>query len=391
MALKKEEIFKKKPSKEETTYHSAVDLMNAVECVERFERKVDALRDAAARFEQLGDYQDAKQRKNDCLELADAEEEKGCRDTFELAVRKKEAASTKSHYIDAIEEFRRLRAYEPYRDKAKKEIQECKRRIQRLETIAAYKRRCIVCVVLVLIAAGLTQTPVYPVAKGIVHRFRGEYQAALNCYTEAGNIPGVGKLQRACYYKLAQKADEAGKDRKAMKLYRLAWYYSDAPEHTARLEKKLLRQAGIGDTVSFGGRNWTVLECQEDQILLFAKSAPQFHLFDKNGGAVWEKSTLKAWMDQSFLGGNFMKLEKEMVVSADQENENSAEKAFLLSSEEYYRYQDLIPDIHNRWWLRDNVIERNHAKCVMGDRILNIPADTEKIGVRPAMWVSITD
>lgn len=391
MALKKEEIFKKKPSKEETTYHSAVDLMNAVECVERFERKVDALRDAAARFDQLGDYQDARQRRDDCLEMADEEEEKGCHDTYELAMHKKEAASTKSHYIDAIEEFRRLRAYEPYREKAKKEIQACKGQIRRLETIAAYKRRGIAFLVLVLVAAGLMQTPVYPVAKGIVHRFRGEYQAALNCYVEAENIPGVGKLQRACYYKLAEQADEAGKVKKAMKLYRLAWYYSDAPEHTARLEKELLRQANIGDTVSFGGRNWTVLEHQEDQLLLFAKSAPQFHPFDKNGGATWEKSTLKAWMDQSFLGGSFMTLEKEMVEYQQQDEDAGTEKAFLLSYEEYQQYQNLIPEIQNRWWLRDNVIERNHAKCVMGDQILTIPADTKKIGVRPAMWVSVAD
>ncbi len=33
MALKKEEIFQKKPSKEESTYHAAVSLMDAVDCV----------------------------------------------------------------------------------------------------------------------------------------------------------------------------------------------------------------------------------------------------------------------------------------------------------------------------------------------------------------------
>ena len=107
MALKKEEIFRKKPSKEESTYHAAVSLMDAVDCVERFERKVDALRDAAALFESLGDYQDAKQRREDCLERADEVETEGCRKTFALGMKKKKKASTKSDYIDAIEEFRR--------------------------------------------------------------------------------------------------------------------------------------------------------------------------------------------------------------------------------------------------------------------------------------------
>lgn len=389
MALKKEEIFKEKPSKEETTYKSAVELMNAVDCLERFEREVSALRDAASRFEQLGDYKDAKQYRDDCIKRADEAEEKGCQKTYELALRKKEAAVSKSDYVDAMEELRRLRNYEPYQDKVKQDIQVCKERIRHLETIAAYKRRGLVFLSLLIIAACLSQTPLYPIAKGIVHRYRGEYQAALNCYAEGANIPGVGKLQRDCYYRLAKQAQDDGKDKKAMKLYRLAWSRLDAAEHTAQLEKKLLGQAGTGDTVSFGGRNWIVLVKQADKVLLFAKSAPQFKVFDEGGDASWEDSTLKAWMKQSFLGGKFLPTEKEMVLSVNQKDET--EKAFLLSEIEYRQYRDLIPETANRWWLRDKVIQPNRAKCVMGEEILTIPVDTKKIAVRPAMWVTTAD
>lgn len=38
MALSKEDIFKTGPSPEEEKYNTAVELMDAIDCVERFER-----------------------------------------------------------------------------------------------------------------------------------------------------------------------------------------------------------------------------------------------------------------------------------------------------------------------------------------------------------------
>lgn len=389
MALKKEEIFKQKPSKEETTYTAAVELMNAVDCLERFEREVSALRDAASRFEKLGDYKNAKQYREDCIRLAEEAEKTGSRKVYELALRKRKSAVSKSDYVDVMEELRRVQKYEPYQDQVKKELQFCKERIRRLETIAAYKRRGIVVLSLLIIAACLSQTPVYPIAKGVVHRYRGEYQAALNCYAEGANIPGVGKLQRDCYYRLAGQALADGQDAKAMKLYRLAWNRLDAPKHTAQLEQQLLGQAKCGDTVFFGGRNWTVLEKQTGRVLLLARHAPQFHPYDQGGTARWEDSTLKTWMEQSFLGGSFLETEKEIVLDADTDDDTG--KAYLLSEREYQEYREQIPEISNRWWLRDNVLQEGYAKCVWGEEILTIPSDTKKIAVRPAMWVKAED
>ena len=53
MALSKEDIFKTGPSPEEEKYNTAVELMDAIDCVERFERAVTSLRSAAAMFEEL--------------------------------------------------------------------------------------------------------------------------------------------------------------------------------------------------------------------------------------------------------------------------------------------------------------------------------------------------
>jgi len=78
MALSKEDIFKTGPSPEEEKYNTAVELMDAIDCVERFERAVTSLRSAAAMFEELGDYEDARKRRKQCADKADQIEREGC-------------------------------------------------------------------------------------------------------------------------------------------------------------------------------------------------------------------------------------------------------------------------------------------------------------------------
>lgn len=387
MALKREEIFRKEPSKEELTYRAAVSLMDAVDCVERFEREEGALRDAAALFESLGDYQDAKQRREDCLKRADEVEAEGCRKTFAEGMEKKEKASTKSDYMDAIEEFRRLRKYESYQDKAKQEIRKCRQEIKHIETMRVYKRRAIALLILILICLGLSRTPVYSVARGVVDYFQGEYRDALNDYKFAEHLPGVNRLKRAAYYKLAKEAEQEGKDEKAMQYYRQAWHYSDAPEKTVNLEKKLIAEAEPGHIVRFGPRRWMVLAQDGDAVLLLSRKMVTERMFDQDGDS-WEGSGIRHWLHKYTSNGHYLKQEQEMMLPVENENQDDVQEyAFLLSEEEYLKYQTLIPPTDGAWWLRDNVIERKHAKCVLEDQILIAPGDMRN-GVRPAVWIS---
>ena len=85
MALSKEDIFKTGPSPEEEKYNTAVELMDAIDCVERFERAVTSLRSAAAMFEELGDYEDARKRRKQCADKADQIEREGCEKTLQTA------------------------------------------------------------------------------------------------------------------------------------------------------------------------------------------------------------------------------------------------------------------------------------------------------------------
>lgn len=135
------ELFKKKLSKEEKLYIEAVKLQEAVSCVLRFEQKVVSLKSAARKFESLGDYKDSKVRMEACREQAAIIRKEGMKETFKLAMVKKERAKTKSDYVDVITEFKRVVKREEYRDRAKEQIQLCKKEIARIESRAAWKRR----------------------------------------------------------------------------------------------------------------------------------------------------------------------------------------------------------------------------------------------------------
>lgn len=151
------ELFKKKISKEEKLYIEAVKLQEAVSCVLRFEQKVVSLKSAARKFESLGEYKDSQARMKECRAQAALIREEGLKETFSLAMDKKERAKTKSDYADVITEFKRVVKREEYRDKAKEQIQFCKQAIAKMETRAAWKRRIITLLVLVvcIVAAGV--------------------------------------------------------------------------------------------------------------------------------------------------------------------------------------------------------------------------------------------
>lgn len=217
-----EELFRKKISKEEKLYLEAVHLQEAVSCVLRFERKVSALNSAAKKFESLGDYRDSKARMELCRKEADAADAEGARETYALAFRKKEAAKQKSDYVDAIEEFKRLRKRDEYREEVKQQIQLCKKEINRLESIAVWKRRLTFIAVVLVCAVLFMQTPGYPFVKGVVHQQMGEYRMALINYEEASVIPWTKDLKASCHYKIGLEKLDQGKEKAALKHFKKA-------------------------------------------------------------------------------------------------------------------------------------------------------------------------
>lgn len=143
-----DDILDEKLTTEEYQYKSAVSLMESVECVTRFEHKVKSMRDAADRFEALGDYEDSAALAAECRAQADKLEETGREEAYQGAVVLCEEAGTKMEYRTAISELERVTGYKDSDER----IELCRQEIARLETKTAWRNRAIAFVLVVLFA-----------------------------------------------------------------------------------------------------------------------------------------------------------------------------------------------------------------------------------------------
>ncbi|MBR1900016.1 MAG: hypothetical protein IJ820_03010 [Lachnospiraceae bacterium] len=200
-----------------------------------------------------------------------------------------------------------------------------------------------------------------------------------------------------------------------------------------------------GDTVSFGtfeqdGETdngpeavpWTVLEVREDRALLLARdilSPGTYH--DQYEAVTWEECTLRHWLNDTFLRDSFTEDEKEMILTASNENPDNPgmeshgcgvtkDKVFLLRMEEYSAYMRTEEDRFVTgsagptryallrhletdgetgenpgkacWWLRTAGSDQYAAVFV--DRGGTIHAAGAQVshptycGIRPAVWVT---
>lgn len=169
---------------------------------------------------------------------------------------------------------------------------------------------------------------------------------------------------------------------------------------------------------------WQVLKQENGRMLLISKYALDCQAFDSKNADIWEDSTLRSWLNHSFLTNAFTDEEqamiKEEVVIPDKnpqrsmslrsflENDTSVvDKVFLLNVSEANQYfhsneeRKCIPTeyaiangVVNRqttcqWWLRTigGFIQGITTIDVDGSINLVGEDDNNKIAVRPAIWV----
>lgn len=384
----------KKISKEEKDYRYACALMESVDCVIRFERKVLSLQGAAKIFERLGDYKESQALRERCLREAAQEQEQGTEQTYEAALRMQEEAKTKLDYKTVIAEYGRVA---DYRDAAAR-TEECKKKIVRMETISAWKHRAVALIILALLFAVFWVSPAQPYVKGIIHRQQGKYQLAAANFEQAGSFINSEAMVRSCRYRLAKQAYEQQQYDKALQLCRKAAGRDDADKMAAWLEGKKLSQASVGQRVRFGQKHWVVLDKQDSNgtALLLLDGGYRSHIYNKEQNE-WQQSWIREWLMQNFRVNVFNSYEKKMLQETvdgeiytapsgqNTEEEIITDKVFLLNEQQYTEWQDKIPAA-GEWWLKSS----EASSVIWVDAQMQIQKgslqDTAK-NVRPAVWV----
>lgn len=378
---------KEKLSKEENLYRSAVSLMEAVDCISRFERVVYSLNDAANKFEKLEGYKDSAERGKRCRKDAEEAARKGAKEAYEAALGKLGKAKDKSGFADAIEDFKRARKFGYNIEECSNNIQICREGIKKAETRAMFKRQGIMLCVILVLAVAFINTPFYPLVKGIYYQSKGEYKIAINLYKKSGGVLVGNGNMKECHYYIAERFMEEGSYNKALANYKKAQNKFDAEKKAFSIEKKIIGEAMPGDIVKYGNKKWIILSKSERQALLFEKSASVKKKFDKDGKSIWHGSSLCNWLNKEFIK-EFSQDERMVMAGLGMINEKEREIISILDKVQYGKYKDIIKDTNKSYWIKDSGGNGKNVCYVKEDAsISEAPSDEDNIFVRSSFWV----
>ena len=162
---------------------------------------------------------------------------------------------------------------------------------------------------------------------------------------------------------------------------------------------------------------WIVLERQEKKSLVIAKyGLDHIKYNDKFEFTTWEKSSIRKWLNESFINSVFNNIEKNYIVETSNSteyacNKNTNDKVFLLSvteAESLFNGDEdrtttatayaiangvkAYEDSSCWWWLRSVCEDNEYAMNVRSKGNVRyspeIAVNEEGYAVRPAMWVN---
>lgn len=209
------------------------------------------------------------------------------------------------------------------------------------------------------------------------------------------------------------------------------------PEEYVSLKKHY----AIGNIVTFGRYEqdqneangteeieWLVLDQKDNRALMISLYALDAKPFHAGGGSVtWEKSSLRSWLNNTFLDSAFNENEQSIIATVWVDNggnqamafgsrgKDTQDKIYLLSYKEAWQYFLSEEDRQcaateyaisqgayvstryesngkgtSSWWLRSAGMLQSRPENVMCDGSRNVtPNDDATITVRPVLWIDL--
>lgn len=272
---------------------------------------------------------------------------------------------------------------------------------------------------------------------------KGEFNKAYDIFDALGNYEDskekmnsieVDKMEET--YISAIKSMQVGEYEKAISIFNKLGNYKNTTQKLKEVKFLALVNATIGDPVYFGSYEqdntksngkeeikWLVLDVQGNKLLLISDECLDCKPYNTSEKKVtWNSSTLRQWLNTSFLGNAFTESEQAQILSVKISNHDNSkfgtdggkdttDRIFLLSIEEELNY--LRSDDFSRftywtsyashqggsslkgdyWWLRSPGEDSTKAAVIKFLGKVDesgIPVnESSKAGVRPVMWIEL--
>lgn len=396
---------------------------------------IECYNNAIAQFQAIRGWKDADERISICrnrIEEINAKVKADClqaeREAEERRIRAEREAEERRIRTEREAEERRIAT-----EKAAK---------KRKKTIAIVTPILCVCIAFAII---LTQViiPRQKYNKAVNMIDSGDYDAAYAMLEELGNNEAIA----ASKYDRAMERIDAQDYETALALLN-GVEYKDSEEKRESIKpnyyRALFTDASVGDTIVFGSYEqdndtsngkedveWLVLAKEDNRLLVISQYTLDCQRYNTEyANVTWENCTLRKWLNEDFLNSAFSDGEKAMIptltVSADKNpdystNPGSAteDQIFLLSITEVNRYfktdeeRMCVPTAYAKangaymsssytkggvatclWWLRSPGLFQHLAADVYRDGSvisLGYNINNGHGGVRPAMWIELSD
>lgn len=205
-------------------------------------------------------------------------------------------------------------------------------------------------------------------------------------------------------YYIAALENVAGFDELAVQTYEKLGQYKDSEEKILAIEKEVIANTKKGNKVSFGNTEWRVIKKEEDKVLLAADTALTDVVYhEKEGNVTWETSTLRQYLNHTFMDKTFSEKEKEAVLITKLKNEDNTQygtaggrdtedKVFILSETELKQYRKALKDKVASIRLRTPGVKGSTTMFVSYRNkpvSFGVPTDERAATVRPMIWVAI--
>ena len=408
---KKQEVILTPEQQQEADYQKAVRRMEGAEKMLQPEDRVHMYKEAIQMFEQLGDYEDSEARKKHCKKRLPLARREHREEVYQTGMQMKAEAKSSSDYDAAIAQFRRLRR--EYKD-IPDQIEECKRlrekalKNERIKNV--WKKLTFAAIFAAVV--GLVVFLCSPAAfylEGNLLMSMQDYERANTIFAKSKGYKDTKQRVQECNYQRAMLAAHRQDYKKAVKLlHDKVGNYKDAVKQKAQFERKLLSQAGVGDTVTFGTTKWLVADLTADtqkKILLVRKKPMKAKTVYQSAGktALWETSKIRTWLNQTFYEACFSTYEQEDILTTNiitpsnsvygtSGGNQTTDRVFLLDEAEAERYKKMLQSKDNQkaWWLRTPGKTPDSTAFVSAEGAImqyGYAADSKEMAVRPAVWV----
>lgn len=368
---------------QETLYAKAVKKMTASRLIVQYAFKIENYLTAAAMFDEVGDYQDAKQLAEKCRELAEQTRSEQKKDLYQKALELKGRAEGESDYEKAIAVFGELGAYE----EAQKEKADCEKRKADCGRRRKTRQLIIIAVLLLclaLVGAGYS-IGFFRYAMGVCYAGMEYYEKAEKIFEDLDGLLDSQERALDCAKQALLRKEEE--------------------------ETQALRKAKAGNSVIFGSDKWKVLERQEDRLLLILEQVDADGRFyqvpyqEAPQAVNWAESSLREWLNGELLETIFDEEDRGALLpvnegetktegqAAGNADETGGDCVSILTVKQAGEYQKILHSLTGRdYWLQDQGQEETAAAFVSasGDVMMEGYSAQAQLSVRPVILVDCT-